>query len=233
MKSVMPISIYKRLGCGLAAVALFGAASLVLPSPASAQGLLGAIFEALGGRPAYRPPVQAYADPGRRYDPLGLFTEPPRDMAPPSGPAAAYCVRTCDGRYFPIAPQANATPAELCRAMCPASKTKMFSGAGIDRAVARDGTRYADLENAFVYRDRIVDGCTCNGKNAFGLAPIDAASDPTLRQGDIVATKTGLMAYTPRRTRRGETADFTPVDQARLPRELKARLSAVEITKPQ
>ena len=42
-------------------------------------------------------------------------------------------------------------------------------------------------ENAFVYRQKIVPGCTCNGRDTFGLAPISIANDPTLRQGDIVS----------------------------------------------
>ena len=72
----------------------------------------------------------------------------------------------------------------------------MFYGAEIDNAVAKDGARYADLDTAYVYRKQLVANCTCNGKNALGLAPYDLPSDPTLRPGDIVATKTGLMAYT-------------------------------------
>ena len=59
-----------------------------------------------------------------------------------------------------------------------------------------DGSRYADLDNAFVYRKKLVAGCTCNGRDPFGLARVDVNTDPTLRPGDIVATKTGLVAVT-------------------------------------
>jgi hypothetical protein len=41
----------------------------------------------------------------------------------------------------------------------------------------------------------LVPNCTCNGKDAFGLTRIDVKSDLTLRPGDIVSTKDGLMAY--------------------------------------
>lgn len=228
----MPVSVDKRIGYGLAVVAVFGAVGAAAPGPASAQGLLGAIFEALGGRPVYRPPVPAYADP------LDVFTDRPGPRAPAApyghGRAVTYCARTCDGRYFPIQSTGSASPDEMCSAMCPASKTRTFYGSTIDSAVARDGTRYADLDNAYVYRDRIVGGCTCNGKDAFGLAPIEVATDPTLRKGDIVATVQGLMAYTPARTRRGaETANFTPLDRARLSRDLQSRLATVEVAKPE
>ena len=57
-----------------------------------------------------------------------------------------------------------------------------------------NGARYADLDNAFVYRQKIVEDCTCNGKDSFGLAQIDVAADPTLRQGDIVATGDNVKA---------------------------------------
>ncbi len=33
----------------------------------------------------------------------------------------------------------------------------------------------------------IVSGCTCNGKNPFGLAKVDIRDDPTIRKGDLVA----------------------------------------------
>ena len=45
-----------------------------------------------------------------------------------------------------------------------------------------------------MYRQKIVEGCTCNGKDSFGLARIDVASDPTLRPGDIVATGDNVKA---------------------------------------
>ena len=71
--------------------------------------------------------------------------------------------------------------------------------AGIQRQPDRPrlcgrGQRYADLENAFVYRQRIVEGCSCNGKDSFGLARIDVASDPTLRPGDIVSSGDNVKA---------------------------------------
>jgi hypothetical protein len=102
--------------------------------------------------------------------------------------------------------------AESCNAFCPASQTKLYSGGSIDNAVAGDGTRYDDLDNAFVYRERIVDGCSCNGKTPFGLARVDVNADPTLRPGDVVATKTGLVAFT---GANNKVANFTPIDSYR------------------
>src|SRR5262249_22834143 len=77
---------------------------------------------------------------------------------------------------------------------CPAAQTKIYNGSTIDNASA-DGKRYADLSTAFAYREKIVPGCTCNGKDAVGLVNTPIEEDATLRAGDIVATNSGLMAY--------------------------------------
>jgi hypothetical protein len=134
-----------------------------------------------------------------------------------------YCVRTCDGRYFPLQRHAGTSPAEQCKSFCPAAKTMVFSGSKIDTAVAPNGTRYADLDNAFAYRDKVSDGCSCNGKDGLGLARVDASGDPTLRPGDIVATNDGLAAY----NGKSRTAEFTPLNTS--PSEWARRLSEVKV----
>lgn len=202
--------------------------------PASAQGLFDAIFGALSGRQAPPAPrANAYADPngdGR----TGPAPQGREGATGGGGQFVSYCVRLCDGRYFPMQRHANVTPAQLCSAMCPASRTKIFSGSEISRATAPDGSHYADIDNAFVYRDHLVGNCTCNGKDAFGLAPINVNSDPTLRTGDIVATGSGLMAYTaaPVSRRGTETAtNFTPVDMSQVSRDIKERLANTAVAK--
>jgi hypothetical protein len=173
------------------------------------------------------PPI-AYADPAFSADPGSLFGK--RDDGGSSLVGGrGFCVRTCDGRYFPL----QAGGAEMCRAMCPASPTMTFYGSAIGHAVAGNGARYSDLDTAFLYREQIVAGCTCNGKDAFGLARVDLASDPTLRDGDIVATSNGLMAYNTRTRRGAETASFTPVDLSRLARDLRERLANTKIADTQ
>ena len=90
--------------------------------------------------------------------------------------------------------QSNATSIQLCNAFCPAAKTQVFNGSAIDHASSSNGARYANLENAFVYREKIIPNCTCNGKDSFGLARIDVAADPTLKPGDVVATGDNVKA---------------------------------------
>ena len=84
--------------------------------------------------------------------------------------------------------------AASCNSFCPASETKVFSGSSIDNATAEDGKAYSELPNAFRYRNELVSGCTCNGKDQIGLAPVKIENDPTLRKGDIVAGETALWS---------------------------------------
>ena len=125
------------------------------------------------------------------------------------GGGQAFCVRTCDGRYFPVTASDNASKAASCNSFCPASETKVVYGSNIDSAAADNGKPYSELPNAFRYRNEIVAGCTCNGKDQFGLAPVKIENDPTLRKGDIVAGENGLLVAG-RRDRRGAELNFSP-----------------------
>lgn len=193
---------------------------------AHAQGLFETLFGARPARaalpPSYADPAHDAGDPlfGRRPRSIPSVTSEAASGGGSGGAATAYCVRLCDGRYFPLQRQVAASPVELCNAFCPAARTKVFYGGEIDGARAHDGSRYAGLEHAFLYRKQIVPDCTCNGQTPSGLAAIDPAKDPTLRPGDLVANDKGLMAFRGTRGRgASETATFTPVDKARLARE--------------
>jgi len=179
---------------------------------ASAQN----IFEALFGR-LWSSPATSYADPN---PPL------PSPEATRSEGDIAYCVRLCDGRYFPVLRHSGVSSAQTCSSFCPATATKIYNGNSINHAVAPDGKRYSELATAFVYRERIIPGCTCNGRDAFGLVTTPVADDPTLRPGDIVATNAGLMAYNGGPN--GST--FTPISSyAGLSADLRRQLTETKI----
>ena len=125
------------------------------------------------------------------------------------GGGQAFCVRTCDGRYFPVTGSDNASRAASCNSFCPASETKLVYGSNIDNAATETGNRYSELPNAFRYRNELVAGCTCNGKDQVGLAPVKIEDDPTLRKGDIVAGENGLQVVG-RSDRRGAALNFSP-----------------------
>ena len=150
---------------------------VALAGEASAQSL----FDFFRGPPREAPPQVAMVDPT-------AAPATPARPAPTGGGSTVYCVRLCDGRFFPIQSHNTSTATQLCSAMCPAAQTKIFSGSEIGRATARDGTRYSSLENAFLFRTRLVSSCTCNGKSSLGVASVDIKADPTLRAGDVVAT---------------------------------------------
>ena len=190
-----------------AAIALATAVGLSLTAPgASAQGLFDFLF---GNAP--RP--QAAPPPDNSFDPFGLNQQPaaPRAAAAPSTRGTAFCVRGCDGKYFPLSGRGGMSPAQLCRAFCPAAPTRVYFGGSIDNAVANTGERYADSTNAYAYRKALKPDCTCNGRDPAGLAAIDLSQDTSLRAGDVVATTDGLVAFTGVRLGAARTPDFTPV----------------------
>src|SRR5258707_9568532 len=196
------------------------ASAVALPRVASAESIFDFFFGGFQKQQQRQAPGQAnfFADP------FGLNQQPapPRPVASGSGPA--FCVRSCDGKYFPLA-RGNASPVQMCQAFCPASPTKVFFGSSIDGAYASTGERYAESENAFVYRKEWRANCTCNGRDPAGLAPVDLALDSSLRPGDVVATTNGLVAYSGVRLGNGQSAEFTPI--ASLPgltADVRARL---------
>jgi hypothetical protein len=86
-------------------------------------------------------------------------------------------------------------------------------GSSIDNAATDSGKAYSSLPNAFRYRNELVSGCTCNGKDAMGLAQVSIENDPTLRKGDIVAGANGLVVASKTSERRGASVEFSPASE--------------------
>jgi hypothetical protein len=213
----------------LAALAA-GFFAAALPAPAAhAQSFFQALFGSLTGGHSGRAYAPFSRDDRFPVEP-GAGNERPAAEARGSG---TLCVRLCDGRHFPIPRSANGVAlnsAKVCSSLCPHAKTEVFHGSKPDHAVAGDGTRYADLDNAFAYRDRIVPDCSCTGNGPGGLAQIDVESDPTLRAGDVVATAGGLTVFKGANTFPYKTADFTPIDDyARVNAAVRRKLADVKV----
>jgi hypothetical protein len=196
-----------------------GAAAILcvsLASAAQAQDFFSSLFGGFGRSrgPAIRMPFGensgAFGQPseGRRYG--------------GGGGGQAFCVRTCDGRHFPVTGSDNQSRVASCSSLCPASETKVVYGSSIDNASTDNGKPYSQLPNAFRYRNELVDGCTCNGKDALGLAQVKIEDDPTLRRGDIVAGDNGLVVAN--RDKRGAELNFTPASE-----RIKARYQRVPV----
>lgn len=211
----------RKIGGALASAALVLALS---GAPASAQqGIFDFLF---GGFKRQSAPAQSsYADPNQAPGSAASHDgAPSRDYA---GGGPYFCVRMCDGRYFPIGQRTGATAVELCRSFCPNAPTQIFSGSKIDYSVAPGGRRYSEIPNAFVYREKLVPDCTCDGKSATGLVRLDPRDDPTLRPGDFVATGNGLMAY---RGGYGNSTEFSAISNVPgISANLRQQLSATKV----
>lgn len=215
------MSFRRKLRRMLVFAAIVGPLALT-PEMSSAEGLLDFLFG--GGQKQQQAPIF-----GNLFNnnPQSPPPTPPRPVVASAGPA--FCVRSCDGKYFPLM-RGAASPAQMCQAFCPASPTKVFFGSSIDGAYSATGERYADSENAFAYRKALRADCTCNGRNPGGLASIDLAMDGSLRAGDVLATADGLAAYSGIRVGNDQAPDLTPVASFRgLTPEVRARLNDMKV----
>jgi hypothetical protein len=207
------------------AAAILASATGLAPRAASAEGLFDLFFSGAQKHQHQTPPQASFfADPSQQTQPAAPA---PRVASGSGGPA--FCVRSCDGKYFPLT-RANASPVQMCQAFCPASSTKVFYGSNIDNATSASGEHYADSENAYAYRKALRADCTCNGRDAAGLAPVDLTLDTSLRAGDVIATTDGLVAYSGIKVGNNQNPEFIPVaTYPGLTAEVRARLGNVKV----
>ncbi len=119
----------RKLVAGAALLLCAGA----LTRPASAEDFFFNLFGGFGARPP---------GPSRIVLPFtndGAPTEAPRPRVTRRAGEVAWCVRTCDGRYFPITGQDAQGRAASCDRFCPASKTELVYGNDIDHAATANG----------------------------------------------------------------------------------------------
>ena len=170
-------------------------------SPASAQGLFDFFFGSALPRALRRPPMP--------IRPATVRPGCPEHRSATGG--IGHLLRAHVRRPLLRAPARDRCgAAQLCSSFCPAARPRCITAATSTTRAPATARVTSSLPSAFVYRDKIVDGCSCNGKDAFGLATLGVENDPTLRTGDIVAT---TRASRPT-TAVGANADFTPIDHA-------------------
>ena len=227
MRVLIPLS-----GRAAAGAALFALVFAAVPAAARAEGgLFGAFLNAIGRVIA---PPRNYSSPAPEEVPgnslSDAFTHGNGIRPAEGGPQVAFCVRTCDGRYFPIAKNGAATPAKMCRSMCPSAATEIYSGNAIENAVSPRGESYSSLANAFVYRDRLVEGCSCNAKKPVGNTNISYTEDPTLRPGDIVMTENGPVVFRGQVGPTHKLSDFVPArDSKQISGALREQVVAMRV----
>lgn len=219
---------------------LICALSLAFTQEAGAQNLFEFLF---GGGPKQTQQQQRHAPPAENpvanffADPFGTREQQQQQQQQDgqrtasgigSGGGPGFCVRTCDGKFFPLM-RGAASPAQICQAFCPQTTTKVYFGSTIDDATAPGGERYADSSTAFAFRKALKADCSCTGKGPAGLAQVDLSLDNSLRPGDVVATGNGLAAYSG--PRGGGSLDFTPVASfPGLTSEVRARLGEMKVS---
>ena len=224
MRTELAFFLRVRRRAKLVAAATLAGSVILAPGSVSAEGLFDFFFG--GAQKQQSRQTSFFADP------FGINQQQSAPAPAPrvAGSGPAFCVRSCDGKYFPLTMRGNASPVQTCQAFCPASVTKVFYGSNIDSAAAGNGERYADSENAYAYRKALRADCTCNGRSPSGLAPVDLTLDTSLRSGDVVATTDGLVAYTGVRLGADQTAEFTPVaSYPGLTADVRARLGEMKV----
>jgi hypothetical protein len=185
---------------------VLASALLALPPTAHAEDFFSALFRAFGG---HRPPPSSEQGPFNDAPEQSQYS--PRRLAT-SG--QAYCVRTCDGRYFPAPATANQSRAETCNSFCPVAETKVFYGSSIDESASESGMPYAELPTAYKFRSELIAGCSCNGTDPVGLARVSVADDKTLRRGDLVVEADGVKVATGKPDRTGASVELAPAPQS-------------------
>lgn len=165
--------------------------------------------EPLRPRSASAPVRRATAEKGAR-----------EAVAAGRGGSVTYCVRTCDGFYFPLSASTGSQRGDeaACNSLCPTSETKVYTGqigAEIEDARARDtGRRYASLSTALSYRRAVSESCACNTSGVGLTTAASVAGDRTLRPGDIVMTQKGMRVFIGGQAPYRD-ANFTTIDRAK------------------
>jgi hypothetical protein len=152
------------------------------------------------------------------------------------GGPRAYCVRTCDGFFFPMGPStsgdARQAQQESCNAMCPGAEVALYSVSrqgSIEDAVNARGQTYSALRTAFRFRQELERTCSCQGAAANGLARLPITHDVTLRPGDVVVTETGVQVFRGASRFPYQSRDFVAArSYGRLPADVRRRVDEIQ-----
>jgi hypothetical protein len=191
----------------------------------------GVRTEAERSRPAR---AQADRDARRRVAARAAQREAAAKASTVSGPSGVtYCVRLCDGYFFPLSPAAGGERQQeaACAAMCPAAATRLYvgqPGQEIGAARAANGQRYQQLASAFNHQSGTSSACSCTARG-WGTASVPLAEDRTLQPGDIVMTAQGLRIFEGGSRVPHRAGSFVRLSESnRLGRQQRARLADIE-----
>ncbi|MGD9543060.1 MAG: DUF2865 domain-containing protein [Methylocystis sp.] len=107
-----------------------------------------------------------------------------------------YCVRSCDGYYFPLVKSSHLSGQQSCEYACPSARVELYQGSSIEQARNAQGERYLALSTAFSFREKLTARCSCNDPAGSHEHYVQLSGrDPTLRSGDIVIGDAGARVY--------------------------------------
>ncbi|MEI8144063.1 MAG: DUF2865 domain-containing protein [Alphaproteobacteria bacterium] len=153
------------------------------------------------------------------------------------GGARAFCVRTCDGFYFPAGPALSGTDGKraqqfYCDQTCPGSEVTLYTtapGGTIEGAVGPRGQSYASLATAFQFREKLSPSCTCSGLATRGLTAMPLSHDFTLKAGDVVVTEEGVRVFAGASRFPYRPRDFVDArSYGRLPADVQRRVAEIQ-----
>jgi hypothetical protein len=171
---------------------------------------------------------------GRNSTPAATVASPARIVVTPNKSMSqrAYCVRLCDGFYFPVTGLRNGDTeqeAELCNTLCPGAKTAVYTRGSENDSIgnALSGTKtYKSLAAAFAYRKSVAPHCSCQKR---GVPALALSRDPTLKSGDVVMTETGVRVFRGARMLPYRAQDFVGYRGSKaLPSSMLAYLAMID-----
>lgn len=173
----------KRLLLAASIIIILTGAALPTAVPAQPQGLWPWAPQIAGKPRVQKAGMLDWLLPKKKSEPQQMPEQTPeqkpkkkpaekQQRRQPSAAGGSYrtlCVRTCDGYYFPISNKATRSKFEIdsnaCLQRCAGGEARLFvhryPGQEVSSAVDLQGNRYVDLENAFLYRKELVEGCGC------------------------------------------------------------------------
>lgn len=110
--------------------------------------------------------------------------------------AGGYCVRTCDGYFFPLVKSSRATRQQSCNFACPSATVEIYDGSSIETSHNARGETYKSLLESLAGRADASARCSCNDPSTSAAYSREAArTDPTLQTGDFVIEDEGPLVF--------------------------------------
>ena len=131
-----------------------------------------------------------------------------------SGGSQAYCVRTCDGRYFPISGVQRPEPRRVVQQISARpAKPKVVYGSNIDMRQPRAESPIRSCRMRFAIATNWSQGAPATARTRSVWRRSRSRTIATLRKGDIVAGADGLVVAGHAADKRGASLNFSPASE--------------------